>query len=203
MPFRRPRVVRRPPPPTGAGRRASVLTLTLAACLAVACGAQLSLDELQRYQSTGELGGEADTAVTWRPTPRDPVTLALTVPARVARGAPIPIRVLLHNGGARPVSVGLGQNQDVEVVVARVDRPARQGSVFGPSPLFQQRGRTAVITDPIRAGRDSVFEVVWPQTDDVGHRVPAGPYRLRAVINAELLGTRRLWTDWATVVVAP
>lgn len=174
------------------------------AAVAVACGRQLSLDELQRYQSTSLLGGEADTAPTWSPTTRDPVTISISVPTQAApRGTPIPIRVRLHNGGTRPVSVGLGQNEDVEVVVARVDKPARQGSLFGPPPPPQQYRRAAVVTDPIRAGRDSVFEVLWPQTDDVGHRVPAGQYRLRAVVNAELLSSRRLWTDWATVVVAP
>lgn len=177
--------------------------LALVGAVAVACGRQLSLDELQRYQSTGLLGGEADTAATWSPTERDPVTVSISVPAQAVRGTPVPIRVRLHNGGARPVSVGLGQNEDVEVVVARVDKPARQGSVFGPPPTPQQHTRAAVVTDPIRAGRDSVFEVLWPQTDDVGHRVPAGRYRMRAVINAELLNSRRLWTDWATVVVAP
>lgn len=173
--------------------------------LATACGGDLSLDELQRFQATEQMGRQADTAKTWQPTANDPVTLTLTVPKRVARGTPVPVRVLLHNGSARPVSIGLGQNEDMELLVARVDRPARQGAVYGPAQLQeqQQRGAATVITDPIRPGRDSTFQVLWPQTDDLGHRVPPGSYRVRAVLNAELLGSRRLWTDWATVVVAP
>lgn len=188
------RATRRPRP---------ALPLLLAAV--TACGHDLSLDEMQRLQSTEDLGRQADTATVWRSTADDPVTLTLSVPARTARGTPVPVRVLLHNGGTRPVSIGLGQNEDMEVVVSRVDRPAQQGAVFGPTQLpgRVQRARATVVTDPIRPGRDSTFEILWPQTDDLGHRVPPGPYRLRAVVNAQLVGTRRLWTDWATVVVAP
>lgn len=173
--------------------------------LATACGGDLSLDELQRFQATEEMGRQADTATTWHPTADDPVMLTLAVPARAARGTPVPVRVQLHNGSGRPVSIGLGQNEDVELLVARVDRPARQGALFGPAQLQmrEQRGRATVVTDPIRSGRDSTFEVLWPQTDDLGHRVPPGPYRVRAVVNAQLVSSRRLWTDWATVVVAP
>ena len=179
-------------------RRARPVAVLL---LVAACGGDLSLDELQRVQTTEELGRQADTAATWHPTAEDPVTLTLTVPGRAARGVPVPVRVRLQNGSTRSVSVGLGRNEDVELLVSRVDRSAQQGAVFGPAQL--QRGRATVGSDPIRPGRDSTFEVLWPQTDDIGHRVPPGSYRVRAVLNAQLLNRRRLWTDWATVVVAP
>lgn len=182
--------------------RAVVGAAALAATGAAGCGGPVPLDQLDRFATTEALGAEADAAVAWRPTPRDPVTLTLIVPARAAAGEPVPVRVRLYNGSPQPVTVGLGQYDDVQLVVARVDRPAKQGAVFGPPQLKRSTGG-AVVTDPIRPGRDSTLEVWWPQTDDLGHRVPAGTYRLRAVVNAQLVSTRRLWTDWATVAIAP
>jgi hypothetical protein len=177
----------------------------LSVVVAAACTErQRALDELQRVQHTEELGREADTAGVWRPTARDPLTLKLSVPARAPRGALVPVRVLLHNGSRRPVAVGLGQFEDVEVLVSRVDKPAGEGAVYGPMQLQGQRpSRGSVMTDAIPPGRDSAFQVLWPQTDDMGHQVPPGPYRVRAVVNAQLVGRQRMWTDWAVVTVEP
>lgn len=186
-------------------RGASLLLLAAACALAACAEPQLTLDQLQRYQDTEALGGQADTAGAWRPTSADPVTITLSVPAQVPRGVPVPVQVLLHNGSVRPVSVGLGQREDMEVVISRIDKPARQGAVFGPMQLRnqQRRARATVVTDPILPGRDSTFQVLWPQTDDLGHRVPPGRYKVRAVVNAQLLARQRMWTNWATVTVTP
>jgi hypothetical protein len=113
----------------------------------------------------------------------------------------VSIRVKVHNGSDRPVGVGFAQQNGFDVLVARASGPADSAAVWS-LPKYVSTTRDAVVTDPVAAGRDTVFSVIWPGVDDGGRKVPPGAYRIRATVPAELVSRRQLWTDWVPITIA-
>src|SRR5207248_11427329 len=127
---------------------------------------------------TLDLGASAARAKTWTPTDREPVTLEMEMAGTAAYGQMVPIRVRVHNGTPRPVAIGFGQTQGFDVLVAQVGVRPDTGAIWSPIKM-PSTSRDATITDPLQPGRDTTFEVMWPGTDDLGHSVPRGRYRVR------------------------
>jgi hypothetical protein len=174
----------------------SLAAMATTAALGAACGDASMLPSAE----TMALATRAMRARTWEPTPDEALTLQLEVPPSVKRGDVVPIRVHLHNGTPRPVAVGFGATQGFDVLVARVGQRADSGSVWSPLKM-PSTASDVTITDPLQPGRDTTFEVRWPVTDDQGHSVPVGRYRVRAFVAAALLHTREIWTPWTPLEV--
>jgi hypothetical protein len=183
-------------PPSSLARPA-VLAAVVVVPTVVACSGDVTIAPSDETRS---LAAAAESAKTWAPSEAEPVTLHLDVPSTVRRGARVPIRVTLHNGSTRPVAIGFDKTQGFDVIVARMGMPADSGPVWSRMKL-EQFGTDVTITDPLRAGRDTTFTAIWPGTDDLGHIVPTGHYRLRATVQASLLETRQMWTPWVPVEV--
>jgi len=171
--------------------------LLAAAVLAASCDGPVTLVVSDQTQ---ELANNAARAKTWQPNDQEPVTLQVDVPPVMSYGQAVPIRVTLHNGTTHPIAIGFGATDGFDVLVAMVGTRADSGAVWSPLKVASL-SRDATITDPLPAGRDTTFEVTWPGTDDSGHRVPRGRYRLRAVVAAALLRTREIWTPWMAIDV--
>jgi hypothetical protein len=118
----------------------------------------------------------------------------------VQTGAEVPIRVRVHNGSDHPIGVGFGQRRGFDVIIARAIGRADSAAVWS-LPKFFSPVRDATVTDPVPAGRDTVFSVIWPGVDDAGQKVPPGAYRVRATISAQLVSTRQLWSEWVPITV--
>jgi hypothetical protein len=177
--------------------RASAAGAALLASILAACdggGVVAANDE------TMALAQRAARAKAWVATDSEPVSVSIEAPATARPGAMVPIRVRVHNGTTRPLTIGLGERQAFDVLVAQTGTRADSGAVWSPMKLMST-GRDAVTMNPLPAGRDTTFDTTWPGTDDAGHSVPPGRYRMRAVVAAELLKTRQIWTDWRPIDV--
>ena len=157
---------------------------------------------LAANNETSVLAANSLSMKTWVPSAEEPVTLTLETPASARSGGLVPVRVHLHNGTQRPIGIGYGQTQGFDVLVAQVGTRADSGAVWSPIKM-PTTSRDATVTDPLPAGRDTTFEVTWPGTDDFGHSVPPGKYRIRAVVSAGLLKTRQIWTRWQPIQIVP
>lgn len=107
-----------------------------------------------------------------------PLDLRLELPARVSRGARIPIRLTLENRGDEPVEVGLGGRPPAfDFVVARQD-----GTVVW-SRLHEQA--IAAILQPrrIAPGEALHFEDTWNQRDNRRRQVSPGTYSVVGVLH--------------------
>jgi len=171
--------------------------LLLSVAVAASCNGPVTIVVSDQTQA---LATDAVRARPWQPTEQEPVTLPVDMPHVMSYGQPVPIRVTLHNGTTHPMAIGFGRMQGFDVLVAMVGTRADSGAVWSPLKDASLSG-DATITDPLAAGRDTTFEVMWPGTDDGGHLVPRGHYRLRAVVSAALLKTRRIWTPWMPIDV--
>jgi hypothetical protein len=168
----------------------------LALAATAACGeAGILVDE-----ATVKLGADAEKATAWKPTTEEPISIELLTPATIRPGDEVPIRVKVHNGSGRPIGVGFGQRRGFDVIVARATGRADSSAVWS-LPKFFSPSRDATVTDPVAAGRDTVFSVIWPGVDDAGQKVPPGSYRVRATVSAALVSTRQLWTEWVPITV--
>lgn len=165
--------------------------------LVVACSGEVVI---QPNDETRLLATQAGRAQTWEPTEQDPVTLHADVPSTVRHGDPVPIRITLRNGTARPVAIGFRKEQGFDVVVTRAGVSVESGAVWSPMRLSEVSG-DVTITDPLRAGRDTTLSATWPGADDAGHIVPRGRYQIRAVVTAGLRDRRQMWTPWMPVEV--
>jgi hypothetical protein len=185
-------------PAFAAARRPSHAAVIVATSLAVAaCGGESAV---YTNEETNQLAAGAARAKTWTPSDREPVTLALEMPTAVAQGGVLPIRIRIHNGTTRPLAIGFGRTQGFDVIVAQTGVRADSGAVWSPLKLYST-SRDATLTDPLPAGRDTTFDIQWPTTDDLGHTVRPGRYRVRAMVAAELLQTRQIWTAWQPIDV--
>lgn len=195
-----------PRSPRAAALPARLRLTTCAAILAAGTAAALAACDgeatIQPNEETLRLAETAARAKTWTPDSLEPVTLDLEMPSSVARGGVLRMRIRLHNGTSRPIAIGLGRGQGFDVLVAQTRVRADSGAVWSPLKLYSTSG-DVTITDPLPPGRDTTFEVPWPTSDDLGHSVPPGRYRVRATVDAELLKTRKIWTAWTPVVVTP
>ena len=171
----------------------------LAAALPAACDAGAGF---YTNDQTANLARRAARAETWQASEREPVTLTLDLPGTVKQGATAPLRVRIHNGTPRPLAIGFGRSQGFDVLVAQIGVPADSGAIWSPLKVGST-SRDATVTDPLRPGRDTTFEVLWPTSDDLGHPVPPGRYRVRAMVAAELLRTRQIWSEWKPIEVTP
>ena len=168
----------------------------LALAATAACGeAAILVDE-----GTVKLGAEAEKAAAWKPTAQEPISIELLTPATIRPGDEVPIRVKVHNGSDHPLGVGFGQRRGFDVIVARTTGRADSSAVWS-LPKFFSPSRDATVTDPVAAGRDTVFSVIWPGVDDAGQKIPPGSYRIRATVSAALVSTRQLWTEWVPITV--
>ncbi|MBV9878853.1 MAG: hypothetical protein JO180_00070 [Gemmatirosa sp.] len=178
--------------------------IALAVAGAAACDVQAPIIA---SNETFALGLKSAYARAWKPTATEPVTLEMTMAPTVKRGGRLPIRVRLHNGSTRPIAIGFGQRHGFDLIVAMPDVRADSGAVWSPYKGGDvgsvANDNDVTITDPLRPGADTTFEVVWPVQDDDGRDVPAGRYRVRATVAAELLSTRQIWTSWVPVEVLP
>ena len=189
------------PSPTAAVRRRLAVTLSVAGgAVAAAVSGACGEGAVRLSQSTFDLGVEAKKAITWKETPQEPISLELSAPSTIARGSEAPIRVRVRNGGSRPIAVGFGQQRGFNVMVARAEGPADSAAIWSLPAMFNP-ARDVTVMDPLRPGRDTVFSVVWPGTDDGGRPVTPGAYRLRATLSAELISTRQIWTEWKPITV--
>jgi hypothetical protein len=178
---------------------ARVVPLALAGALSASAGACGDAGILVE-EGTVKLGTEAERAQTWEATAQEPITIELTAPATVKRGAEVPIRVKVHNGSTRALSVGFGRQRVFDVLVSRAQGRADSSAVWS-LPTFYSTVRDVTVTDPVPPGRDTVFAVTWPGVDDAGRTVPPGASRIRATVSAELVSTRQLWTPWVPITV--
>jgi hypothetical protein len=148
---------------------------------------------------TMALGRLAERAATWQPSEREQVTIRLDLDTVVEPEKPVPITITVHNGSGRPISIGFGRQDAFQVLVARRTGRADTAAVWSPGPTTNMSPE--IVTDPLRPGQDTVFQVTWPAQDDFGHYVPPGKYRVRAYVAAQLLQTNRIWTDWRQIEV--
>jgi hypothetical protein len=146
------------------------------------------------------LATESLQATTWVPTAAEPVSVELVMPRSIVGHEPVSMQVHIHNGSAHPLSIGMAQREPFQILIAQRGVRADSGAVWSPGSVFQV-SRGAVITDPLPAGRDTVFEMKWPVQDDAGRFVPPGHYRVRAYVSANLLAAQRIWTDWIPLEV--
>jgi hypothetical protein len=180
-------------------RRAWACTLVGAVTVLAACGDQ----EPAALDDSRDLGARSDSAATWQPTEGFPVTITLDAPAQVRGGEPTPVRLRVHNGSIRPISIGFrtGREESYEVLIAKDGGVARDSVVWSSVAMQADASTTTTLTDPVRPGRDTVLTTTWPGTDDTGFALPPGRYRVRASVAAELFDKRRLWTDWQPLAV--
>jgi hypothetical protein len=181
--------------------RAPAVGLALLAAT-VAATTACETDGFYTNIETMSLATQAARAETWESSEQEPVMLTMDVPASVKQGTVAPIRVRVHNGTPRPLAIGFGRSQGFDVLVAQIGVRADSGAIWSPLKM-KSTSRDATVTDPLRPGRDTTFEVQWPTTDDLGHSVPPGRYRVRAMVSAELLRTRQIWSDWKPIEVTP
>lgn len=179
-------------------RPVRVALLALAAAAGAGCeGTQVGT---VMSETTFTLGKDAEQATTWTPTPEEPITIEMAAPTTTQPGVDVPIRVTVHNGSKRGLSIGFGQRRGLDLIIAHAEGPADSSAVWS-LPKYFLASREVTVTDPLAPGRDTVFSVVWPGVDDSGQKVPPGAYRIRATVPAELVSTRRLWTPWVPITV--
>lgn len=109
-------------------------------------------------------------------TPMDAhsLVLHLELPERAARGAPVPIRLALHNRGGAPVTVGLGGRPVAfDFLVTRPDGSEVWSRLHGQAIAAVLQERRLAPGEVLR------FEDTWNQRDNQGRQVPAGRYLVR------------------------
>ena len=184
------------PAPLSAARR--LIPLAGVALLAAACEAD---GTLRPEEDTITLGRQAERATTWAPSEGEQVTLRLDMDSVIEHKKPVPITITVRNGTGRPISIGFGRQDAFQVLVARGTGRADTAAIWSPGPTRNMSPE--IITDPLRPGRDTVFQIIWPVQDDFGHFAPPGRYRVRAYVAAKLLRTNQIWTAWRHVEVRP
>jgi hypothetical protein len=178
-------------------RRAAIVGAVGASLLAAAC----EDDGMMRpADDTIALGRLAEQARAWTPTEREQVTITLDMDSVIEHERPTPIRITVHNGSGRPISIGFGRQDAFQVLVARLGGRADTAAIWSPGATGSL-ARDAVITDPLPPGRDTVFQITWPAQDDAGRFAPPGRYRVRGYVAAELLRTNRIWTPWKQIEI--
>lgn len=140
--------------------------------LAAACGAapresrdaDMPMDEAAQVRSSTAVGP-------------DGLVLHLELPARAARGAPVPIRLALENRGDAPVAVGLGGRPVAfDLLVARPDGAELWSRLHG-------QGIAAVLQERrLAPGEVLHFQDSWNQRDNQGRQVPPGRYLVWGVL---------------------
>lgn len=111
------------------------------------------------------------------PVGPDRLVLHLELPARAARGAPVPIRLALENRGDAPVTVGLGGRPVAfDFVVARPDGAEVWSRLHGQAiaAVLQERR--------LAPGEVLHFQDSWDQRDNQGRQVPPGRYLVWGVL---------------------
>jgi len=177
-------------------RRLPLLSLLPVAAAVAACDVDVTL---RPEEDTMALGRQAQNATTWAPTEQEQVTIRLEMDSVVEYKQQVPIRITVHNGSGQPLSIGFGRQDAFQVLIAHAEGRADTAAIWSPGPT--RNVSSEIVTDPLRPGQDTVFQVIWPTQDDFGHFAPPGRYRVRAYVAAQLLRANRIWTEWQGVRV--
>ena len=108
-----------------------------------------------------------------QPGTGDSLSFTLDVPEKVARGAPIPIRLRLANLSPRTIEVHLTGRETVFDIVATDSSGREVWRRLGGQPVL-----AILQLRPLGPGEAIEFNASWDQGGAGGARIPAGTYRL-------------------------
>jgi hypothetical protein len=103
----------------------------------------------------------------------DSLSFTVEVPARVARGAAVPIRLRLTNVSARSIELHVTGRETVFDVVATDSSGREVWRRLAGQPVL-----AILQLRPLAAGETMEFTASWDQTGVNGEQVPPGSYRL-------------------------
>lgn len=114
------------------------------------------------------------------PQPSDSLRLRVEVPAEVAAGEPVPIKLRVQNVSERTLTLYLtGRTIAFDVVVERL------GGARVWRRLEGEVVQSILRLDTLAPGEALVLEDSWDQRSDAGGTVPPGEYRVRGELLTE------------------